>query len=124
MAAELEAAAKNGDVNFVIQNNTAFIDHAKKLIDDIRSLYDEIVPDKKKRKKKKPDNAVLKKLYEASKRFDTEIIDEQIEELTAYEYESDGDLVEELNKSAHQFKYKQIRDKLASVLNKEGYSDE
>jgi CheY-like chemotaxis protein len=122
MAAELEEAAKKGDIEFVKKNNAAFIDHVQKLIDDIKNLYEDIMPDKKKRKKKKPDNDILKKLYEACKRFDTEVIDEQIEALTAYEYETDGNLVDELNKSAHQFKYKQMRDNLADLFNKEGNS--
>jgi len=119
MAAELEEAAKNGDFDFVKINNAAFIDHVQKLVNDIKNLYEEVVADIKKRKKKKPDTAILKKLFEACKRFDTEVIDEQIAELTAYEYDLDGDLVDELYKSAHQFKYKQIRDKLAIMFNEE-----
>jgi HPt (histidine-containing phosphotransfer) domain-containing protein len=124
MAAELEAAAKNGDFDFVNKNNAAFIEHVKKLTDDIKNLYEKVVPDKKKLKKKKPDTATLKMLFEACTRFDTEVIDEQIEELTSYEYESGGDLIAELDKSAHQFKYKDIRDRLAALLNKEGKGNE
>jgi CheY-like chemotaxis protein len=124
MAAELEVAAKNGDFSFVEKNNETFIDHVQKLIGDIKRLYDKIMPDKKKRKKKKPDTAVLKELYEACKRYDTELIDEQIAELTSYEYDSAGELVEELDKSAHQFKYKEIRDKLEVLFGKEGNENE
>jgi hypothetical protein len=123
MAAELEVAAKNGDFEFVNKNNAAFIAHVQKLTGDIKSLYEAVVPDKKKRKKKKPDIAILKELYEACKRFDTEVIDEQISKLTAYEYDTDGDLIDSLDKSAHQFKYKEIRDKLADLF-KEGSSNE
>ena len=119
MAAELEETAKNEDFDFIKVNNTAFIEHVQKLVENIKNFYEEIVPDKKKRKKKKPDTAILQKLYEACKRFDTEVIDEQIANLTAYEYDSDGDLIDELDKSAHQFKYKQIREKLAALFNKE-----
>ena len=124
MAAELEEAAKNGDLDFVLKNNATFIDHVKKLAGDIKSLYEKAIPDKKKPKKEKPDMSTLKELYEACKRFDTEVIDEKIAELTAYEYDSSGDLIAELDKSAHQFKYKDIRDKLAALFSKEGDPNE
>jgi len=119
IAERLENAAKAGDFEYISANNPSFLNAAWQLISSINQMMTQAYPDSPKPKKEKPDMNVLKKLLDACKRFDVDEIDSFITELDSYEYESGGDFIDELLKSANQYHYKEIKEKLIAQFNKE-----
>jgi len=112
MAEKLEDAAKSGNFEFVSENNAHFIKAVRRMLSEIDEMLKRAYPKKTKPKEEKPDVNVLKKLLDACVGYDTDEIDIQVKFLDAYEYESDGDLVDELVKYANEFKFKKIKVRL------------
>jgi len=119
LAEDLEEAAKAGDFPFVTRYNDSLIELTRNLIHNIQHLVETIAAKNPKPQKDHPDMEALQKLYDASKILDTDEIDAQIKELDSYTYQSKGDLVAGLIQSAGQYKYKEIKQTLSALLNKE-----
>ena len=68
-ARDLEMAAKHSDFDFIENNNSAFLQMAWKLIDDIENMLAVIEAENPKPKKKKPDAELLSKLLVACQKF-------------------------------------------------------
>jgi len=118
-AENLEKAAKAGDFEFVTANNPPFLASSLQLISDIDKMIKNIYPENPKPVKESPDRDLLKKLLDACKQFDTDEIEHITAELCSYEYKSDGDLVTWLYNSANQYKYKEIKEGLTDMFDKE-----
>ncbi|MCL1927852.1 MAG: ATP-binding protein, partial [Treponema sp.] len=115
-AEALEKAAKEGNFDFVSDNNATFIEEAEKLIDALNDMFGQMSPKEPKPKKGNPDNEMLLKLSEACKDFNAGVIDEIMSELYAYEYESDNGLVAWLRENVDLMNYEEITEKLSSVI--------
>ncbi|MCL2577762.1 MAG: response regulator [Defluviitaleaceae bacterium] len=112
-AKALETAAENNDMKFIEKNNSYFIKDLKKLISDIGNLLREIDDPDSKPKKNKPDNQALSRLVEACNSFSINDVDEVMQEINKYCYESDNELVEFLCEKAQLMQYSDIVERLS-----------
>jgi len=114
-AKTLEEAAKAGDWDYVIKNNPLFIERSYKFI----SAIDEILPpddsEKNKTEKDKPDETILTKLRTACDEYDMDGIDEAMEEITEFKYNSDEGLADWLQENVDQMNFSEIVEKLNAL---------
>jgi len=116
MADDLERAAIDGNYAFVAANNEALIENSQNLISNIDILLDEINTDNQKHKKERPDKETLQNLCAACENYDMKSIDAALDELEAYEYEFDGDLVVWLRVNAEEMNLDEISKKLSALV--------
>jgi signal transduction histidine kinase/DNA-binding response OmpR family regulator len=116
-AEELEQAAKIGDYEKVQGENTAFIAGVERTLAGLEALLGNIVESRPVKKKVSgPNEALLKELLDASKRFKPVRMEEIIAELEAYEYESEEDLVVWLREQLDNLEYDTIRERLETYI--------
>jgi signal transduction histidine kinase/CheY-like chemotaxis protein len=113
-AEALEHAARAGDLDFVRDNNAGFLETANKLISDLEAMFGIIDAQNPKRKKNKPDQAVLTKLLVACKNYDMDGADAALAEIERYKYEKDNGLAVWLRENVKQMNFPQIIEKLSS----------
>jgi hypothetical protein len=112
-AEELEHAAKAGDYDRVEGENGAFIRKVEEALGEIRKLVESAAePENQKKQAPAPDQVLLDKLLDASKRFKPVVMEEIIAELEGYEYESGGELVSWLREQLDNLEYDAIRERL------------
>jgi len=116
LAERLELAAKAGDFEFVTANHPPFMEAAYGLMSRMSEMITQVFPETPKDKKAKPDKELLEKLSDACGRFDTDEIEELINELSSYEYESGSDLVSELISDAEKYDYSEMKEKILSHI--------
>ena len=115
MADILEKAAINGDYDHVVEHNEALIKKSQQLISDIDKMLDEINNDNQKNKKERPDKELLQELCTACENYDMKGIDAALDDLEAYEYEVDGDLVVWLRVNTEEMNLDEIINKLSAL---------
>ena len=115
-AEALEKAALAEDLDFVTGNNAVFHGEIALLIKDISQVLEKIAEKKNKPLKEAPDSAVLKKLIEASENYDMDGVDMALSELEKYDYQRDQDLVKWLREQAESPEFKNISEKLESII--------
>jgi PAS domain S-box-containing protein len=116
-AEELEFAAKAGDYEKVASKNAAFIVKVEASLAALKKLLESAAEDEaEKPKAAAPDNALLEKLIDASKRFKPAIMEEVLAELEGFEYESGGDLIPWLREQIDNLEYDAVRERLESAL--------
>jgi len=113
IAEALEKASLSGDHSYITANNANLTETVQKLITDIEAVLDAIDADNEKPVKDKPDSEVLNRLLEACKNYEMSNVDAALEELEAYDYESDGDLITWLRENAEQMNFDEIVEKLS-----------
>jgi CheY-like chemotaxis protein len=116
-AAALEQAARKRDVRFIELNNDPFIKDVEKLLEKLREFL--IVVTEKENEKPvavQPDPALLRELAEASKHFKANIMEEVLEKLEMYRYESGGELVQWLREQMDNLEYDIIQKRLETEL--------
>jgi signal transduction histidine kinase/CheY-like chemotaxis protein/HPt (histidine-containing phosphotransfer) domain-containing protein len=113
-AAKLEIAAKAGDIDYIRENNPAFIISAREFIQSLEALLSEIDTANPKLKLIKPDRVLLSKLLEACKIYDMSAADEAMTELRKYKYDNDNELVEWLGDKCDMTKFSDIVEKLSA----------
>ncbi|MCL2539534.1 MAG: ATP-binding protein, partial [Oscillospiraceae bacterium] len=116
LAEALEKAAKAGEYAFVKENNAVLIECVAGLTGSIKGLLEMTAEENSKPQKDRPDTELLRKLFNACDNFAADEIEALIKELDSYEYESGGDLAEELVKYANQFNFIAIKEKLAALF--------
>ena len=114
-AEALEKAAKSGNIDFVAANNTAFIEDTGKLVDDLEEMFRVIDSDNPKPKKDKIDAEFLKKLVVACGKYDMDGVDSAMDEIEAFEYDSDRELATWLRENVNEVNFAQIKDKLENI---------
>ena len=114
-AEALEKAAKAGDFDFVAANNTAFTEAVLKLITNIEDALGKEAAKKEKQKKDKPDSEVLSKLLTACKNFKTAEMEDAMEIIENFEYESDDGLAQWLRENVDQLNYSEIVERLSGL---------
>ena len=115
LAADLENAAKTGDLKYIGMHNRSFIEAAGKLVSDIENLLASRNADNPKPKRDKPDGVVLSKLLTACDAYDMDEVDAAMEELTGYLYESDDGLVDWLHENVDLMNFTEIVEKLSGL---------
>jgi CheY-like chemotaxis protein len=114
MAESLENAAKSKNLNYVLENNTVFINGVKKLIDDLEELLPKIAPQDQKPKKGKPDKDELLKLLAACDRFNIVNAEAAMDEIEKYDYETESGFVLWLRENIKQMNFMEIKERLES----------
>ena len=113
-AAALEAAAKEGNVDFVMANNAAFIEAAEKLISELDAILHTGAPTNLKPEKDKPDDELLGRIHQACEAGDIDAVDLVIAELGAFDYTSDDGLAVWLRENADQMNYVEMARRLGN----------
>ena len=116
-AKSLEMAAKEGDKDYIVRHNPAFIESAGRLICGAEDMLSAICAENTKQEKDKPDEILLKKLLAACQIFDMESADEAMDEIEIYKYSSDGGLTDWLRKSVDIIDFTAIAEKLSYLDN-------
>ena len=115
-AERLELAAKAGDTGFITDFTPFLTSSIRQLISDIEKMMEAEYPDGPKPQKDRPDAGVLRKLLDASGKYDAEEVDALTTELDSYSYVSDSELVAGLLKYAGQYNFKEIKEKLTAFF--------
>jgi PAS domain S-box-containing protein len=117
-AQELEGFAKAGELKKIIAANEGFIKMTESLLAEIQKLLSKADAEKgAKKKMPSPDSVLLANMLDAAKRYKSTIMEEILEYLESYEYESGGDLVVWLREQTDNLEYEAICSRL------EGYSE-
>jgi CheY-like chemotaxis protein/HPt (histidine-containing phosphotransfer) domain-containing protein len=121
MAEALEEAAKKGNIDFVLDNNAAFIEAARKLIGDLDELLQltdlqATIPKSEKPVKDKPDSELLNRLMTACGEGDIDAVDTAIKELESCEYTSDDGLATWLLENAEKMNYGEMAERIKEFL--------
>ena len=116
-AEALEKAAKEGKIDYVMENNKALIEKAEKLIGDLDLMLAQPAFQNKKPKKEKPDNGMLESLLKACDTYNMDMVDAVMAEIESYEYESDDGLVAWLKENVDNMNFLQIKERLSAISN-------
>jgi CheY-like chemotaxis protein len=111
-AEALEHAAKANDAAFVKRHNDGFVRSLRDLIENAASSLQNLDEIRPKPLRSEPDKEVLDKLAEACLIYDNDAVDEALQELESYHYESGEELITWIRERASQFAFKQIAERL------------
>jgi len=115
-AALLEKAAAAGDMNYINEHNSQFLERLGELVSKAEEMLTSIDADKLKPKKDKPDIDLLVKLLAACNKYDMDGADAAMSEIEKYQYESDNELVHWLRENIDIVNFEEAAEKLNSVL--------
>jgi hypothetical protein len=100
-------------LQFILANNGRLIEDAGILLQNIQKFLTEITGQQKiKPQASAPEPAMLAKLLEACEAYRTSIMEEILQELESYEYESGGELVAWLREQLDNLEYDAILERL------------
>jgi signal transduction histidine kinase/CheY-like chemotaxis protein/HPt (histidine-containing phosphotransfer) domain-containing protein len=111
-AEKLEHAAKAGDMAFIASENKGFIDSAGKFITGLTGLLDILDGKRQRPRKPSPDPALLTKIWDAAENYNVGELDQFIEKLEQWDYESDADLVPWLREQIDKSEFGEITERL------------
>ena len=112
-AEALEHAAKAGNLDFVTEKNSSFIELVTKLIGDIGMAFNFAGGKKDRLKREKPYREVLQTLRTACDNYQIEEIETALKEIECFEYTADDGLSAWLRENIDQMNYMEIVEKLA-----------
>ena len=115
-AKELEDAAKEKNLGFIENENPAFIENVKNLVYKIEEMLSVFDTQNTKPKKDKIDKDLLVKLHGFSQNYDMDGVDEVMEKIEKYQYESDAELYAWLRKNVDVVDFNSIAEKLGEIL--------
>ena len=115
LAEALEAASGANDFDYVSEFNPAFLEISWQLVQDLDALISAYDASNPKPKMEKPDKETLLKLLNACRRFDISALDEAMEALEQYQYESDDGLVDWLREAVSMMDMTHIVEKLSAI---------
>jgi signal transduction histidine kinase/CheY-like chemotaxis protein/HPt (histidine-containing phosphotransfer) domain-containing protein len=114
-AEKLEHAAKEGNMDIIEEENDRFIIDAGKFIAGVTRALDELEEKLQKPRKDVPDPVLLAKIRDAAENYDIGGIDDAMEELERYNYESEGELVPWLREQIDKSGFVEIMERLLPV---------
>jgi len=116
-ASALEQAARKKDVHYIEMNNALFIGNVEKLLEKLRDFLTVAAERKiKKPVSPRPDPVLLRELAEACKHYKASIMEEILDKLDMYQYESGGELVQWLREQMDNLEYDLIQKRLEAEL--------
>jgi signal transduction histidine kinase/CheY-like chemotaxis protein len=115
-ADELEQAAKAGDFVFIQAHNAVFVELAEKLLGELSDLLKKAELTRQKPKKDKPDAVLLTSLKQACLDYSMDVVDEVMDELESYDYESRGELVQWLRQQVEGSEFEKIAAELEKYV--------
>ncbi|MDR1732673.1 MAG: hypothetical protein LBR61_11330 [Synergistaceae bacterium] len=117
MAARLERAAKKGDLAAVLAENGKTIEAAESLLAGLNALLSRAFRENgPKERAQKPDRALLEKIRSAAEHYRGGALEDLMEELRRYEYESGSDLIPWLRERLDNLEYDAIVERLRREL--------
>jgi CheY-like chemotaxis protein len=116
LAGALESAAKDGDFDYIRDNNAALLEALRKQICSIESFVVSFENENPKPVKEKPDGGLLLELLAACKDYDMGRADEVMEEIAQFRYEAGGEFVEWLRERVCMVKFAEIEKRLPEFL--------
>jgi len=117
-AENLEAASRRKDIEFVKANNKILLEEAAALHQNLEKILASAVEQSgAKPGAKSPDPALLKQFLDACKQFKSSVMEEILEKLDSFKYESGGDLVQWLREQTDNLEYDAIEQRLTEELN-------
>ena len=114
-AEALEKAAGAGDIEYLSASNPAFLDDVWKLIGELDDMLDAYDSGLVKQLRPEPDKRILAVILDACRRFDMNDLDDAMDELERYQYESDDGLVKWLREAVDNMEMMQIVEKLSAM---------
>lgn len=111
----LERASAEGDFEYMAEHTPALLDVMRKLIADLDELLSDYDLENPRPVKHKPDKELLLKALNACKRFDVGELDDAMEEIELYKYDSDDGLVNWLREAVNKMDMTQIVEKLSEM---------
>jgi hypothetical protein len=112
-AADLEAASRKADLDFIAANFEPFSKGILSLHEKLEKLLAEISGQgPAKASAKSPDPALLAQFLEACKQFKSNQMEDILAKLESFQYESGGDLVQWLREQTDNLEYDAIQDTL------------
>jgi HPt (histidine-containing phosphotransfer) domain-containing protein len=111
-AEKLEHAAKAGNSGFIEEENDRFIVDAEQFIVGVTRALDELDKRLQKPVRDVPDPYLLVKIRDAAENYDIGEIDDAMEELEQYSYESEGELVPWLREQIDRSEFAEIIERL------------
>ena len=113
----LEKSAESNDIDYINEHTSVFVDDAYKMINEITEKMKVIEAESKENDSKitkdSPDIDVLNRLMASAMIYDIGRINEAMEDIEQYQYESDDGLVVWLREKVDLMKYMDIVDKLS-----------
>ena len=120
LAEFMEHTARAGDAQTIKAQNSRFVETVARLLASLEDLLQKAEPPETRPTAAAPAPALLQKLAAACAHYRSKEMEEALNELEQYEYESGGELVQWLRKQADSFEYDAIRDRLASAAARNG----
>ena len=112
-AEALEKAAKNGDAAFVKGENKLFIETVNALLGHIKVILDTLSKHDEQPMAPSPDAGMLEKLRDACAAFDIDGVDQAMEALHSFRYDSGTELIEWIENRVEKMGFKEIAERLA-----------
>ena len=91
-AADLEKAAKAGNISYIEQETPVFLKYLWELISNIENMLSDFKTNNSKLKKDKIDGHLLLQLLEFCKKYDMDGVDAVMDDIEDFQYESDNEL--------------------------------
>jgi signal transduction histidine kinase/CheY-like chemotaxis protein/HPt (histidine-containing phosphotransfer) domain-containing protein len=116
-AEALEAASRRKDIEFVKTNNKILVEEATALHQNLEKLLASAAEHSgAKPSAKSPDAELLKQFLDACKQFKSSLMEEILDKIDAYQYESGGDLVHWLREQMDNLEYDAMEQRLTEEL--------
>jgi two-component system, sensor histidine kinase and response regulator len=118
-AENLEAASRRKDIDFVKANNKILLEEAEAMhqkLGELLANVDKHTPAKP--PAKSPDAELLRQFLDACKQFKSSLMEELLEKLDGFKYESGGDLVQWLREQMDNLEYDAMEQRLTEELAK------
>ena len=117
-AENLEAAARRGDMEFITANNEPLMAETAVVLQQLEKLFARIAENSKKTKPlcESPDPALLSGFLDACRQYKSSLMDEILDKLDAYRYETGGELVQWLRTQTDNLEYDAINERLEKEI--------
>jgi signal transduction histidine kinase/DNA-binding response OmpR family regulator len=116
-AEALEAASRRKDIEFVKANNKILLEEATALHQNLEKLLASAAAHSgAKPSAKSPDPELLKQFLDACKQFKSSLMEEILEKIDKFQYESGGDLVQWLREQMDNLEYDAMEQRLTEEL--------
>jgi PAS domain S-box-containing protein len=117
MADNLEQAGRKKDKQYIQTHTDPFIETIEQMLEKLKKFMASVAePEGGKPLSPKPDAAVLREIAEACKHYKVNKMEEMLDKLEMYQYESGGDLVAWLRGQMDNLEYDAIQKRLADEL--------
>ena len=115
-AEALEGASRRGDIEFIKAKHGPFIEKASLLHSQLKDFIEAHQVDTgEKPMASAPDTALLAQFLTACRQFKSSLMEDILQSLEAFEYESDGDLIPWLREQTDNLEYEAIQERLSSI---------